>query len=690
MRLSSYPRASTGRRRIAFTLGAFLTVAGVPVAGAQALAGDQVADAGAVVALASTLPSAVASQDPVQLYIQRVYADLFNREPDPSGLATWTSALTGGTPRVAVANAITYSTEYRMGLITGSYQHYLGRGPDPSGMNNWLAAMGSGLTVSQLESGFIASVEYYAKAGSTDDVWVTKLYADVLGRTSGPAEVASWTGQLAGGASRTQVAMGFLLSTEHLNTIVTGYYQDLLGRGLDPSGRSTWVSILQAGGRNETIIGGIIASAEYWTMVITDAKSWCTPYTPAKAQAQVAYLRSYLLPIIALAAGNGAMSVYNDFLFGGVATDARVLVNDPTTVFAFRSAPETWTEVDRILTEKEKLLPAQLPGQNTTMASIDENPDFAYAISPWLMVDGTGAPGLMAGGSWSGVTINGRHFDDDRHFTGTLTLLAAQPTSKGVITSVKMQADLNLQVMDSIDFCDGNPGNALAQQFTVPLSRLEVTPLDPLAPESFYGKKTLFEVDVPLGISGDPRLTKDVTQYYDNDPDDDGAPDSQPWTGATFTLDNCPGFKNPDQTDSDHDDVGNACSGWEFNDHWYKWTDSPLLWTSARDYCAQRGGHLVTITSAEEQASVTSHNGNGWLGGTDEGSEGTWRWVTGEPFTYTNWQPGQPGGGIEENFLFARQDVDGPEGAWDDQRDWIGPNGEPHRPLVYTFTCEYE
>ena len=66
---------------------------------------------------------------------------------------------------------------------------------------------------------------------------------------------------------RNQVAMGFLLSTEHLTTVVNGYYQHLLGRGIDPSGQRTWVGILQAGGRDEAIIGGIIASAEYYGKV---------------------------------------------------------------------------------------------------------------------------------------------------------------------------------------------------------------------------------------------------------------------------------------------------------------------------------------------------------------------------------------------------------------------------------------
>ena len=168
---------------------------------------------------------------------------------------------------MAVANAITSSAEYRSKLITGSYAHYLGRTPDPGGLASWLAAMGRGMTIEQMQSGFIASPEYYAKAGSTDAGWVTKLYADVLNRPAAPSEVAGWTSALSRGMRRDQVAMGFLLSTEHLTTVVNGYYVDLLGRGIDPSGQRTWVGILQAGGRDEAIIGGIIASAEYYGRV---------------------------------------------------------------------------------------------------------------------------------------------------------------------------------------------------------------------------------------------------------------------------------------------------------------------------------------------------------------------------------------------------------------------------------------
>jgi len=86
----------------------------------------------------------------------------------------------------------------------------------------------------------------------------------VLGRSAGSDEVAGWVHRIDSGMPRGTVAMGFLLSTERLNTVVAGYYGSLLGRGIDLPGQAYWVGALQAGGRNEAIIGGIIASDEYW------------------------------------------------------------------------------------------------------------------------------------------------------------------------------------------------------------------------------------------------------------------------------------------------------------------------------------------------------------------------------------------------------------------------------------------
>ena len=86
----------------------------------------------------------------------------------------------------------------------------------------------------------------------------------------------------------------------------------------------------------------------------------------------------------------------------------------------------------------------------------------------------------------------------------------------------------------------------------------------------------------------------------------------------------------------------------EFNGHYYKLVNESILWTEAKSACEQMNGHLVTITSADEQKFIVSliedygTKYNFWLGGTDEGHEGTFTWITGEPWGYANWRKDQP------------------------------------------------
>jgi hypothetical protein len=215
--------------------------------------------------IAVAFPTATGTTN--EIYVKHVYRDLFGRNPDPAGLALWTAKLDGGTPRGAVANAITYSTEFRSGLISNAYGQYLGRTPDPAGLKGWLGAMSRGLTVSQMESGFISSPEYYAASGDTDWAWVDRMYLAVLDRPAATSEVKRWVQRLSNGSSRQQVSMGFLLSSEHLSTVVNGMYVALLNRDLDSIGEDNWVRILQAGGRDEAIIAGIVASEEYFSQI---------------------------------------------------------------------------------------------------------------------------------------------------------------------------------------------------------------------------------------------------------------------------------------------------------------------------------------------------------------------------------------------------------------------------------------
>lgn len=90
--------------------------------------------------------------------------------------------------------------------------------------------------------------------------------------------------------------------------------------------------------------------------------------------------------------------------------------------------------------------------------------------------------------------------------------------------------------------------------------------------------------------------------------------------------------------------------------HKYQVFDIFMTWYEAKEYCESLGGHLATITSADEQAILNNADGNYWLGGTDNGSEGSWRWVTEEPWIYANWFEGEPNNEGEEHYLTTWDD----------------------------------
>jgi hypothetical protein len=91
-------------------------------------------------------------------------------------------------------------------------------------------------------------------------------------------------------------------------------------------------------------------------------------------------------------------------------------------------------------------------------------------------------------------------------------------------------------------------------------------------------------------------------------------------------------------------------------------------WANSQVQALSLGGNLVTINDAAENAWVvtTFLNYGGisrslWTGLNDAETEGTFQWVSGEAFTYSNWLPGQPdnGGRRTEHFSFDFRKRDG-------------------------------
>jgi hypothetical protein len=107
------------------------------------------------------------------------------------------------------------------------------------------------------------------------------------------------------------------------------------------------------------------------------------------------------------------------------------------------------------------------------------------------------------------------------------------------------------------------------------------------------------------------------------------------WTGGVVA-------NSPDDCAGPGTYVNVTCGRFAFGDHSYEIVGTPARWHDAVAYCEQVGGHLVTINSPEENQFVFELAPNTWLGATDEEVEGTWRWVTNEPFDYVNWAPNEP------------------------------------------------
>lgn len=157
------------------------------------------------------------------------------------------------------------------------------------------------------------------------------------------------------------------------------------------------------------------------------------------------------------------------------------------------------------------------------------------------------------------------------------------------------------------------------------------------------------------------------------------APASPPGTGA-------PGAPSP---------VYNPANG-----HWYQavLVAGGISWPQARDAAAALSyagypGHLVTLTSADENGFVDSYlplpgADEWWTGAYQDRSApdysepaGGWRWITGEPWAYTFWGPGQPDNfqGDQDNM-----DIDTRFGDhWDDryEADRVGGSIVEYEPL---------
>lgn len=115
--------------------------------------------------------------------------------------------------------------------------------------------------------------------------------------------------------------------------------------------------------------------------------------------------------------------------------------------------------------------------------------------------------------------------------------------------------------------------------------------------------------------------------------------------------------------------------------HYYQRFDVSLTtWAQAKAACQGKGAHLATITSSEENdfiygpvgVSSRAYNNHYSIGATDEVANGTWKWITNEPWNFEYFTPYQFGDYAHMNSLdshwtsyYSSSTVDGYICEWD-------------------------
>ncbi|XP_074550098.1 uncharacterized protein LOC141807788 [Halichoeres trimaculatus] len=118
---------------------------------------------------------------------------------------------------------------------------------------------------------------------------------------------------------------------------------------------------------------------------------------------------------------------------------------------------------------------------------------------------------------------------------------------------------------------------------------------------------------------------------------------------------------------------GNKCAnGWrKFENSCYFTSVLKKTWNRAREFCKARGADLATIKSQDQMDFINGLYGSDqevWIGLSDEGVEGQWRWVDGTPLATAFWGKGQPNShkGKEQDCVEFWHRASG-SGEWNDE-----------------------
>lgn len=237
--------------------------------------------------------AALAGDQTPELQINRVYAAVFDREPDAGGFAFWVNELTSGARNLQqIADAMvgispeftdTYGALGDDAFVNQLYLNVQKRNGDAGGIAFWSGQLATGaLSRGGVVLGFSESPEYREATGSTDPV--ARLYCAFFLRNPDAGGKAFYADQyLVVERSLNSIAQEFTTSPEFTalygslsdREFVELIYKNVLGRNLpvtEIAGPAFWTGQLSTGARTRgEVMAGFSESDEFVTRWTRDA-----------------------------------------------------------------------------------------------------------------------------------------------------------------------------------------------------------------------------------------------------------------------------------------------------------------------------------------------------------------------------------------------------------------------------------
>jgi hypothetical protein len=204
-------------------------------------------------------------------WVTQIYPGLSGRPAGANDLNYWLGVLGSGASRQDVVGSVMQSVAYRRfdgaQWLPQVYQQLLGRAPRPADYTYWLDVLAAGATHDQVIANIVVSPEYLGRLPNQPSAWLDQVYVQLLGRHAGAGDLNYWLGVLNGGAAKSDVAQQIMQSNEYQGDAwrswVTRLYAHLLGRNAGGADLGYWTGVWQAGASPAAALNAILNSPEF-------------------------------------------------------------------------------------------------------------------------------------------------------------------------------------------------------------------------------------------------------------------------------------------------------------------------------------------------------------------------------------------------------------------------------------------